>query len=73
VRSGNIVLGQRLMAGQGAWGATLFVVSDMILAAERFAGAQSHLIDDWVWLTYGPAQMLIVYSAWAARWVVGGY
>ncbi len=53
-----------------AIGAALFLLSDLILAAQMFSGARFRLIDDVVWLTYGPAQMLIVYSivaAWASR------
>jgi hypothetical protein len=43
-------------------GATLFLISDLILATRLFNHARSRLIDDVVWLTYGPGQMLIVYS-----------
>jgi hypothetical protein len=49
-----------------AVGAGLFVVSDTILAAVLFNRLHSPLIHDAVWLTYGPAQMLIVYSVCAA-------
>ena len=52
-----------------AAGATLFLLSDLIIAARLFSpegafGSQRHfyLIDNAIWLTYGPAQMLIVYS-----------
>lgn len=45
-----------------AVGAALFLISDLILAAELFNGLHFPLIGDIVWLTYGPAQMLIVYS-----------
>ena len=38
-----------------ALGAALFLLSDLILAVEM-------LIGDAIWLTYGPAQMLFVYS-----------
>jgi uncharacterized membrane protein YhhN len=44
-----------------AMGAVLFLVSDLILAFRMFHGdfaGATHA----VWLTYGPAQMLIVYS-----------
>ena len=47
-------------------GCALFLVSDLILAARLFNGASFPLIDDVVWLTYGPAQMLIVFSVGAA-------
>ena len=49
-----------------AVGAALFVLSDAILAAHLFSGLSFRLIHDLVWLTYGPAQMLIVYSVPAA-------
>lgn len=49
-----------------AVGAVLFLISDLILAAQLFAGRRFRLIDDVVWLTYGPGQMLIVYSIGAA-------
>ena len=45
-----------------ALGAALFLLSDLILAGEMFSGLSFPLIDDAIWLTYGPAQMLIVYS-----------
>ncbi len=45
-----------------ALGALLFFISDFILAARLFNKAYFRLIDDWVWLTYGPGQMLIVYG-----------
>lgn len=49
-----------------ALGAALFWVSDLILAARLFSGARFRLIDDVIWLTYGPGQALIVYSIAAA-------
>jgi hypothetical protein len=45
-----------------AVGAGLFLLSDLILAGEMFSGMVFRLIGDVIWLTYGPAQMLIVYS-----------
>ncbi len=45
-----------------AVGGALFLLSDLILAGDRFSGLSFPLISDVVWLTYGPAQMLIVYS-----------
>jgi hypothetical protein len=45
-----------------AIGAALFLLSDFILAAELFAGLKFKFIGDVIWLTYGPGQMLIVYS-----------
>lgn len=48
-----------------ALGAALFLLSDLILAARLFRGTHFPLIDDVVWLTYGPAQFLIVFSSLA--------
>lgn len=45
-----------------ALGGALFLTSDLILAARLFNGAWFPLIEDVVWLTYGPAQALIVYG-----------
>jgi len=45
-----------------AIGAALFLLSDTILAAKLFRNWNPPLIDDWVWLTYGPGQMLIVFG-----------
>jgi uncharacterized membrane protein YhhN len=44
-----------------ALGGILFLSSDLILAFEMFRGTFPHATHA-VWLTYGPAQMLIVYS-----------
>ncbi len=51
-------------------GAALFLFSDLILAAQLFNHLVFRRIDDVVWLTYGPGQMLIVASIWAALRVV---
>ncbi len=53
-----------------AIGAALFLSSDLILAARLFAGRSFPLIDDVIWLAYGPGQMLIVYSVAAGLAVV---
>lgn len=45
-----------------AVGAALFLISDLILAAGLFSALRLPFIHDIVWLTYGPAQMFIVYS-----------
>lgn len=45
-----------------ALGALLFFTSDFILAARLFNKIYFGMIDDWVWLTYGPGQMLIVFG-----------
>ena len=49
-----------------ATGAVLFLISDLILAAELFNDARFPFIGDVIWLTYGPAQALIVYAVGAA-------
>ena len=48
-----------------ALGAALFLFSDLMIAAKLFAGSETRRIkiDDLIWLTYGPGQMLIVYTA----------
>jgi YhhN family len=53
-----------------AIGAALFLLSDLILAARLFNQRHFPLIDDVVWLTYGPAQALIVYAVASALGVV---
>lgn len=45
-----------------ALGTALFLLSDLILAAQLFNNLHFPLIGDVIWLTYGPAQMLIVYT-----------
>lgn len=45
-----------------AVGAILFLISDLLVAGERFGGLHFPHLGDLVWLTYGPAQMLIVYA-----------
>ncbi len=49
-----------------ALGAGLFLLSDTILGGIWFNDLDFPLIHDLIWLTYGPAQMLIVYSAGTA-------
>jgi hypothetical protein len=55
-----------------ALGGALFLLSDLILAGEMFAGLTFPLIGDVIWLTYGPAQALIVYSVSTALSIVRG-
>ncbi len=50
-----------------AVGAALFLASDLILAAQLFNDLDFALIGDVIWLTYGPGQMLIVYTNAATR------
>jgi hypothetical protein len=56
-----------------ALGAALFLLSDLILAAQLFNNYRFERvhINDVVWLTYGPGQMLIVYSVGSALRVGG--
>jgi hypothetical protein len=49
-----------------AVGAALFFISDLTIALGKFAGVHSAAMDAAVWLTYGPAQMLIVGSVASA-------
>ena len=53
-----------------ALGAALFLLSDLILAAQLFAGLHFTSIGDMIWFTYGPAQMLIVTSVAALSGIV---
>ncbi len=54
-----------------AVGAALFLLSDLILAWRIFRGPFTYGTEA-VWLTYGPGQMLIVYSiGWALPAIVG--
>lgn len=53
-----------------AIGAALFLLSDLVLAGEMFGDLSFPMIGDVIWLTYGPGQMLIVYSVAAAMALV---
>ena len=46
-----------------ALGATLFLLSDLLLAEALFSYSSIPLHHDFVWLLYGPGQMFIVYNA----------
>ena len=46
-----------------ALGAALFLFSDLLIAARMFGKVHFTLIDDVIWLTYGPAQALIVFAS----------
>ncbi len=48
-----------------ALGAALFLLSDLLLAAQLFNGLHFRMIGDVVWLLYGPAQALIIFSVYA--------
>jgi hypothetical protein len=54
-----------------AIGAALFLVSDLILAGQLFNKLFFPQIGDIIWLTYGPAQALIVFGVESALRVVG--
>lgn len=45
-----------------AIGALLFLGSDLLVAGERFGGLRFPHLGDAIWLSYGPAQALIVYA-----------
>jgi uncharacterized membrane protein YhhN len=62
----GLALQERVFAPM-ALGAALFLVSDLLLAAQLFNDLEFHLIGDVIWLTYGPGQMLIVTAATVAR------
>jgi hypothetical protein len=49
-----------------ALGAALFLFSDMLIGGNWFNNLDLPLIHDVIWLTYGPGQMLIVYSVGTA-------
>jgi uncharacterized membrane protein YhhN len=49
-----------------ALGGVLFLVSDATLAARRLNSASFPLMEDFIWLTYGPAQACIVFGGMAA-------
>jgi uncharacterized membrane protein YhhN len=63
-----LALQERRFAGL-ALGGALFLASDLILACELFRGPFSHQTEC-VWLTYGPGQMLIVFSSITAALVL---
>ena len=49
-----------------AIGAALFLFSDALIGVDWFNDHDLPFVHDLIWLTYGPGQMLIVYSAGAA-------
>ncbi|MFN8373468.1 MAG: lysoplasmalogenase [Anaerolineae bacterium] len=53
-----------------ALGTMLFLFSDLLITVQLFMQKRFRLMDDLIWLTYGPAQALIVYSVYAALVVV---
>jgi hypothetical protein len=56
-----------------AIGAILFLLSDLLLAAQLFNGLHFKMIGDVVWLLYGPGQMLIVCAVGTAiGWTSSG-
>ena len=67
IASGLAVQDRRLLSL--AFGGALFLASDLILACGLFRGSFPHQTEA-VWLTYGPGQMLIVFSTLAAAAVL---
>ena len=47
-----------------AIGGALFLLSDLLIALRLFQNSQQPRLNDLIWLTYGPAQMLIVFNGW---------
>ncbi len=69
----GVAMGLSLQANDFIWltiGAGLFLFSDLVLAGELFADYKFRSVGDVVWLTYGPGQMLIVYSIGIAHAVI---
>ena len=64
----GLALQERRLAGL-ALGAALFLASDLILAFGLFRGSFAHQTEC-VWMTYGPGQMLIVFSTLSAALVL---
>jgi YhhN family len=63
-----------LLALLAVWAMLLFggfELSDTVLAAHLFNDAHFLLVDDVIWLTYGPGQMLIVDAAGGTLGLVG--
>lgn len=64
----GVAIGLALQA-TGLWplalGGLLFLASDAVLAARRFHFASFPLIEDLIWLTYGPAQACVVFGSMA--------
>jgi uncharacterized membrane protein YhhN len=54
-----------------AIGALLFLGSDLLVAGERFGGLRFPHLGDAIWLSYGPAQALIVYAVNSALVAAG--
>jgi uncharacterized membrane protein YhhN len=55
-----------------AIGAILFLASDLVLAGGLFGAIHVAFINDIIWLTYGPGQMLIVFGAILAASMLPG-
>lgn len=60
----GLALQQPLFSGL-AVGAALFLLSDLLIALDLFANRKFPGINTFIWLTYGPAQALIVTSIWS--------
>lgn len=57
---------QTLVLLPSAIGGALFFFSDLMIANRIFRHSQNPLLDDAVWFTYSPAQMLLVYATCGA-------
>jgi hypothetical protein len=60
----GLALQQPLFSGL-AVGTALFLVSDLLIALDLFAKRKFPAMNTLIWLTYGPAQALIVTSIWS--------
>ncbi len=64
----GVTLGLALQNRKLGWlalGGALFLLSDLLIACGMFRGSFPHQTE-WVWLTYSPGQMLIVFSVLSA-------
>jgi hypothetical protein len=62
--STGLALQQPLFTGL-AVGASLFLISDLLIAVDLFKPGRFPFLNNLVWITYGPAQALIVTSIWS--------
>lgn len=60
----GLALQQPLFTGL-AVGATLFLISDLFIAVDLFQPGRFPFLNNLIWITYGPAQALIVASIWS--------
>ncbi len=62
--AGGLAIQHPLFTGLAVGGA-LFLISDLLIALDLFRDRQLPAMNIWIWLTYGPAQALIVTSIWS--------